>query len=62
MPQLSNATSPEHEGRLKLVLIAYNSGEFRSHRAAAEAINVKRRTLSYRAQGLPFRAEAVPNG
>jgi hypothetical protein len=62
MPQLSNATSPEHEGRLKLVLIAYNSGEFRSHRAAVEAINVKRRTLSYRAQGLPFRAEAVPNG
>jgi hypothetical protein len=62
MPQPSNALSSEHGGRLKIALIAYNSGEFRRHPAAAEAFNVKRRTLSHRAQGLPFRAEAAPNG
>jgi hypothetical protein len=61
MPQPSNALSLEHEGRLQFALTAYNSGEFRSHRAAAEAFNVKRRTLSHRAQGLSFRAEAAPN-
>jgi hypothetical protein len=61
MPQPSNALSPEHEGRLQVALTAYSSGHFRSHQAAAKVFNVKRRTLSHRAQGLLFRAEAAPN-
>jgi hypothetical protein len=61
MPQQPNALLLQHEGRLQLALEAYKSGQFRSHRAAAQAYNVKRRTLSHRAQGLPFRVEAAPN-
>jgi DDE superfamily endonuclease/helix-turn-helix, Psq domain len=61
MPQPPNTLLLEHEGRLQLALEAYNSGQFRSHTAAAQAYNVKRRTLSYRAQGRLFRAEATPN-
>ena len=61
MPQPPNTLLLKHEGRLQLALEAYNSGQFRSHRAAAQAYNVKRRTLSYRAQGRSFRAEATPN-
>jgi hypothetical protein len=61
MPQQPNALLLQHEGRLQLALEAYKSGQFRSHQAAAQAYNVKRRTLSHRAQGLPFRVEAAPN-
>jgi hypothetical protein len=61
MPQPPNPLLLEPEGRLQLALEAYRSGQFQSHRAAAEAFNVKRRTLSHRAQGLLFRAEAAPN-
>jgi hypothetical protein len=61
MPQPPNPLLLEPEGRLQLALKAYRSGQFQSHRAAAEAFNVKRRTLSHRAQGLLFRAEAAPN-
>jgi hypothetical protein len=61
MPQPPNALLLEHEGRLQLALEAYKAGQFQSHQAAAQAFNVKRRTLSHRAQGLLFRAEAAPN-
>jgi hypothetical protein len=61
MPQPPNALLLEHEGRLQLALEAYKAGQFRSHQAAAQAFNVKHRTLSHRAQGLLFRAEAAPN-
>jgi hypothetical protein len=49
MPQPPNALLLEHEGRLQLALEAYKAGQFRSHQAAAQAFNVKHRTLSYRA-------------
>jgi hypothetical protein len=62
MSQPPNALFLESEGRLQLALEAYKSGQFQSHRAAAKAFDVKRRTLSHRAQGRPFRAEATPNG
>jgi hypothetical protein len=62
MPRPPNALLLEHEGTLQLALEAYRSGQFRSHRrTAAQAFNVKRRTLSHRAEGLPFRIEAPPN-
>jgi len=61
MPQPPNALLLEHEGRLQLALQAYQSGQFRSHRAAAKAFNVKRRILDLRVRGGPFRANTTPN-
>jgi hypothetical protein len=61
MPQPPNALLLEPKGRLQLALKAYRSSQFQSHQAAAKAFNVKRRTLSHRAQGLLFHAEAAPN-
>jgi hypothetical protein len=61
MSQLPDALLLEHEGRVELALQAFNSGQFRSHRAAAEAFNVKRRTLDRRARATPFRADTTPN-
>jgi hypothetical protein len=61
MTQLHNALLLQHEGRLQLALQAYNSGQFRSHRAAARAYNVKQRVLSSRARGITFRVETPPN-
>jgi hypothetical protein len=61
MTQLHNALLPQHEGRLQLVLQAYNSGQFRSHRAAARVFNVKQRVLSDRAIGVPFILERPLN-
>jgi hypothetical protein len=61
MPRPPNALLLEHEGTLQLALEAYRSGQFRSHRTAAQAFNVKRRTLSCCAEGLPFCIEAPSN-
>ena len=61
MPQPPNALLLEHEGRLQLALQAYQSGQFRSHRAAAKAFNVKRRILNLRIREVPFRANTTPN-
>jgi hypothetical protein len=61
MSQQRNTLSLEHEGRLQLALLAFNSGQFRSHRAAAKAFDVKRRTLDERARGVPFCLGTVPN-
>jgi hypothetical protein len=61
MPQPPNALLREHKGRLQLALEGVKSSQFRSHYAAAAALNVNCRTLSCRAQGTPFRAETLPN-
>jgi hypothetical protein len=52
-----NTLSLQHEGRVLLALEAYKAGEFKSHRAAAAAFNVKRHILDQRAKGVPPRAE-----
>jgi hypothetical protein len=62
MPYPRNTLLHEHEGRVQLAFEAFNSGQFRSHRAAADAFNVKRHTLDQRAKGIPFRLETPPNG
>jgi hypothetical protein len=62
MSQQRNTLSLEHEGRLQLALSAFNSGQFRSHRAAAEAFDVKCHTLDERARGVPFHLRTPPNG
>lgn len=61
MSEQPNALSLKHEGRLQIALQAYRAGQFRSHRAAAAAYNVKRRTLDERARGILFRLETRPN-
>jgi hypothetical protein len=61
MPPQHNTLLLEHEGRLQLALSAFNSGQFRSHRAAAAAFDVKRRTLDERARGILFRLATPPN-
>jgi hypothetical protein len=61
MSQPRHALLLEHEGRLQLALQAFNSSQFRSHRAAATAFNVKRQALDKRARGIPFRADTTPN-
>jgi hypothetical protein len=61
MSQQRNTSSLEHKGRLQLALSAFNSGQFQSHRAAAEAFDVKRRTLDERARGVPFCLRTPPN-
>ena len=61
MPQQQHALIFEHEGRIQLALQAIQAGQFKSHRAAAAAFNVKRQTLDQRAAGTPFRAETLPN-
>jgi hypothetical protein len=61
MSQAHNASSLQHKGRVQLALQAFNSGQFRRHRAAAEAFNVQRRTLDNRAKGMPFCADTTPN-
>jgi hypothetical protein len=60
MPHQRNTSAFQHKGRFQLALLAYNSGQFRSHRAAAEAFNVKHHKLSDRAKGIPFRLETLP--
>jgi hypothetical protein len=60
MPHQRNTSVFQHEGRLQLALLAYNSGQFRSHRAAAEAFNIKHHKLSDRAKGIPFHLETLP--
>jgi hypothetical protein len=59
MTQLRNSLLPQHESRLQHAPQAYNSGQFRSHRAAARAYNVKQRVLSSRAKGITFRAKTA---
>jgi hypothetical protein len=61
MSQQRNTLSLEHEGRLQLALSAFNSSQFQSHRAAAEAFDIKRRTLDERARGVPFHLRIPPN-
>ena len=61
MPQSKNTFSPQNEGRLQLALQAYNSGQFRSCRAAATAFTVNHHTLSKRAKGILFRRESPAN-
>jgi hypothetical protein len=61
MSQPHNELLLQHERRLQLALQAYNSGQFRSHRATARAYNVKQQVLSQRAKGIPFRIETSPN-
>ena len=61
MSQPNNALLVKHEGRLQLALRAYNSGQFRSHRATAVAFNVKHYTLSERARGILFRLKIPAN-
>jgi hypothetical protein len=61
MSQPHNALLLQHKGRLQLALQAYNSGQFRSHRAAAHAYNVKQQVLSQRAKGILFCIETPPN-
>jgi hypothetical protein len=61
MPPQHNTLLLEHEGRLQLALSAFNSGQFRSHRAAAVAFDIKRCTLDECARGIPFRLETPPN-
>jgi hypothetical protein len=61
MSQPRNVSLLQHEGRLQLALQAYNTGQFRSHRAAARAYNVKQQTLSERARGVLFRLESPAN-
>jgi hypothetical protein len=61
MSQPHNVLLLQHEGRLQLALQAYNSGQFRSYRAAAHAYNVKQQALSQRAKGILFRIETPPN-
>ena len=56
-----NMSSQEKEGRIQLALYAYNTGQFRSLRAAATAYNAKYRTLTDRAKGITFRPETRPN-
>jgi hypothetical protein len=56
-----NILPVQHEGRLQLALQAYQSGQFRSYRAAATAFNVKHHTLTKRAKGILFRLESRPN-
>ncbi|KAH5617394.1 hypothetical protein HBI81_261120 [Parastagonospora nodorum] len=61
MPQPPNALSLQNEGRIQLAINAIQSEQFRSHRAAAAAFNVDRRTLDRRIKGLTSRAETTPN-
>jgi hypothetical protein len=57
----TNTLSLQHEGRVLLALKAYKARQFRSHRAAAVAFNVKRYILDQRARGITSRAETPPN-
>jgi hypothetical protein len=51
----------QNKGRVQLALQACISGQFKSHRAAARAFNVKHHILSKRVKRIPFRAETPPN-
>jgi hypothetical protein len=62
MPIPTNALSVQQEGRVELALEAFQAGHFRSHRAAAAALNVSRWAIDKRARGIPSRAKAPPNG
>ena len=53
-PQIDKA---QQEGRIELALQAYNKGQFRSLRRAADAFNVHYRTLTRRYNGTLSRAD-----
>jgi hypothetical protein len=57
MPTPTNALLLQREGRLQLALEAFNSGQFRSYRAAAASFTVNHRRLAERAKGITSRAE-----
>ena len=62
MAQSNNAQSIYHEGATELALKAFQSGQFRSQRAAADAFNVRPKTLNRRVQGTTARRDYIPNG
>jgi hypothetical protein len=61
MSQPHHALLLQHEGRVQLALQACISSQFKSHRAAARAFNVKHHILSERVKGILFRIETPPN-
>ena len=61
MPQQRNATNTEREGKVILALQAFNAGQFRSLRRAAQSFNVPHQRLSDRANKTKFRQETTPN-
>jgi hypothetical protein len=52
MPLPNNVNLVYYEGVIELALTAFQSSQFRSQKAAANAYNVRLRTLNRRVQGI----------
>jgi hypothetical protein len=61
MSSPNNVNSVYHEGAVELALAAFQSGQFQSQKAAADAFNVRTRTLNRRVQGIAARLDCTPN-
>jgi hypothetical protein len=57
----NNVNSVYHEDAVELALTAFQSGQFRTQKAAADAFNVRLRTLNRRVQGISARRNCTPN-
>jgi hypothetical protein len=61
MSSPNNVNSVYHEGAVELALAAFQSSQFRTQKAAANAFNVRPRTLNRRVQGISARRDCTPN-
>jgi hypothetical protein len=57
----NNAHFAYHEGAVELALQVFQSGQFRSQKAAANAFNIRPRTLNRRVHGITARRDCIPN-
>jgi hypothetical protein len=61
MSSSNNVNLVYYEGAVELALAAFQSGQFRTQKAAADAFNVRPRTLNRRVQGISARRDCTPN-
>ncbi|KKA19744.1 hypothetical protein T310_6275, partial [Rasamsonia emersonii CBS 393.64] len=61
MPRKTADSAVHQEGRILLAIKAFNDGQFKSIRAAAQAYNVPHPTLYHRLRGRTARVDATPN-
>jgi transposase-like protein len=60
MAPLNNAQLPSNEGRIALAVQAIKQGQFSSVRAAAQAFDISKSTLSRRVKGVDARRDSIP--